>query len=33
MIPVITTETIKEGGGGIKGTKQTGIKNSPLVVQ
>jgi len=26
VTPVLTTETIKEGGGGIKNPKQTGIK-------
>ena len=30
MTPVLTTETIKEGGGGLKNPKQTGIKTKPL---
>ena len=29
VTPVLTTETIKEGGGGITNPKQTGIKTKP----
>jgi hypothetical protein len=30
IVPVLTTETIKEGGGGITNPKQTGIKTKPI---